>query len=105
MAKPQPTPEKEPREEEEESFYEAMPMAGTGYRFHDVEPADTEIQTEAEASDRDRLTIDETKTTAIVTLILTALVAIGLALLIWRGLDTIKGVNPSQTNSSGSLEL
>jgi hypothetical protein len=100
MREPREAPEKEPQKEEE-TFYEAMPMAADArYRFSDVEEAP-----EPELSDRDHLTIDETKTTAIVTLILTALVAVGLALLIWRGLDTIKGVNPPPSNTSGSLEL
>lgn len=57
---------------------------------------------------------DDGRFIAVVTLVLVALVMLGLALLFWRGLDTIRGtVQPHapaaqpqhQSDSSGSLEL
>jgi hypothetical protein len=78
------------KREEQDNFYEAMPA--TADQFRTWESAE-----EPDLPDQKQLTIDDTKTTAIITLILTAVVAVGLALLFLRGLEIIKG----ETTSTG----
>ncbi len=85
----------------DDTFYEAMPATARPYGFGGDMAAEEEPV--EELSDRNQLTVDDTKTTAIVTLILTGLVAIGLALLFMRGLDTIRGVNPQTTTGTEQL--
>ena len=92
MAQPTRTPKDD--DKSEDTFYETMPATIHPYGLGGDTMSDDEP--EHELSDRDRLTVDGTKATAIVTLILTALVTIGLALLFMRGLDIIQGTSPAQ---------
>ena len=81
---------------EEDSFYEAMPATADQFGTWNAEPE----AAPDELSDEKQLTIEDTKTTAIVTLILTAIVAIGLTLLFIRGLEMLKGATPQQTTTT-----
>jgi hypothetical protein len=93
-----------PKHDEDDNFYEAIgaaPSMGTWAVPEDSDDIDEPV---AELSDRNQLTIDDTKTTAIVTLILTAVVAIGLVLLFIRGLELIKGATP-QPPTTTNLSL
>jgi hypothetical protein len=82
---------------DEDTFYEAMPATARNYGLGGNTVI--EHEEEAELSDHDHLTVDDTKTTAVVTLILTALVTIGLALLFMRGLDIIQGTAPAPSST------
>lgn len=79
---------------EHDNFYEAMPATADSLRTWDSaedEPVDL--------PDKEQLTIDDSKTTAIITLVLTAVVAVGLALLFLRGLEIIKGETSASTST------
>ena len=93
-----------PKKRDQDMFYEAMPATADQYRYAPDDTYDEPEPSPQELTDRERLTVDDTKMTAIVTLILTALVALGLALLFLRGLETIKSAAPVP-NSSNTLEL
>jgi hypothetical protein len=84
------------KRDEQDNFYEAMPA--TADQFRTWESAEEVPQ--PELSDKEQLTIDDTKTTAIITLILTAVVAVGLALLFLRGLEIIKGAAPAGSGTN-----
>jgi hypothetical protein len=76
-----------------DEFREAMPAMAEG--FHQTAPE------------------DNGRFIAVVTLVLVAMVVLALALLLWRGLDTIRRTVPQpapapaahQSDSSGTLEL
>jgi hypothetical protein len=85
-----------PESQEPVDFFETMPMAAGHFVFRD----DT---IELEDKNHDDIT-GEIKATAIITLVLVLVTAVALGLLVWRGLDTIRGtVNP--TANATSLEL
>jgi len=78
-------------------FFETMPMTAGHFVYRD--------DAMGALNEKDSISIeDEIKTTAIITLVLVLVTAIALGLLIWRGLDTIKGTTTPTANSS-SLEL
>jgi hypothetical protein len=82
----------------DDTFYEAMPATARSFGYGgDMVEDEAPLE---EVTDRHELTIDDTKTTAIVTLILTGLVAIGVALLFMRGLDIIKSATPERPANS-----
>lgn len=86
-----------PHQEDQVDFFETMPMTAGHFVFRDDA---TKVITENSSHD----IAQEIKTTAIVTLVLVLVTAVALSLLIWRGLDTIRGtVNP--TASTTNLEL
>ncbi|HEY2004672.1 MAG TPA: hypothetical protein VGH44_06180 [Candidatus Saccharimonadia bacterium] len=93
----------------DEPFYESLPatfdsFAGTFEEEEDRE-RDTELLTGDQPHTPDRA---DQKFTAIITILLVAVVAIALGLLFLRGLDTIKSALPTgsaKADSSGSLEM
>ena len=83
--------------EEPVDFFEAMPMTAGHFVFRD----DAIDHIDQDKSDD---ITQEIKTTAIITLVLVLITAVALSLLIWRGLDTIRGT-VSPTAGAPSLEL
>ncbi|MEO7617370.1 MAG: hypothetical protein ABIS59_00850 [Candidatus Saccharibacteria bacterium] len=83
-------------EVESTDFFETMPMTAGHFVFRD----DT---IELEDKNHDDLA-HEIKATAIITLVLVLVTAVALSLLVWRGLDTIRGT-VSPTADATSLEL
>lgn len=97
---PQPKPDYEQEQEEEyyrDEFYEAMPQAFSS-RFHpdplSEERIDEEPKEEQHAKDQ--------RLTAIITIVLTVVVAFAMGLLFLRGLDSIKSVTPPQATSQSA---
>ena len=85
------------QQEEPVDFFEAMPMTAGHFVFRD--DATDSIQEDTSSS-----LAQEIKTTAIVTLVLVLVTAVALSLLIWRGLDTIRGTVDPTANAT-SFEL
>jgi hypothetical protein len=89
------------REEQDDNFYEAI-GATSGFAPWDTTTDEAE-EPAVQLPDRHELTIEDTKSTAIITLILTAVVAIGLVLLFVRGLELIKGATPQPPTTNLTL--
>jgi hypothetical protein len=99
MNKPDMTSSRRSKREREHEFYEFM--AATADRYSFADPADEELARERELEHGQAL--EDTKLTAVITIVLTAVVAMALGLLFLRGLDTIKQVTPAQTGASTEL--
>jgi hypothetical protein len=81
--------------DESTDFFEAMPMTAGHFVFRDDVVDDEMTHSNIQ---------DEIRTTAIVTLVLVAIVAVALSLLVWQGLGTIKGITAPTANAT-STEL
>jgi hypothetical protein len=96
---PKPKRRRIPRSHQDEHFYESLP-ATLGHHYYI--PDTSEITPDQAEVEHDYTR--EARTTAIITLVISLLIAVVLGVLFVRGLDTIKNTVPP-SNSSGSLEL
>ncbi len=78
---------------ESTDFFEAMPMTAGHFVFRD----DSIDENFASEEDHQKLQ-DEIRTTAIITLVLVAVVAVALSVLLWGGLGALKGSLPHTTS-------
>lgn len=81
---------------ESTDFFETMPMSAGHFVFRD----DAIALDEKNHDDR----AQEIKTTAIITLVLVMITAVALGLIVWKGLETIRGtVSPAPNVTSPEL--
>jgi hypothetical protein len=80
-------------DDRDEQFYESLPAMADRYMYRDVTMEEPDV-------DSDFATVDETRLTAIVTIVLTILVTIGLGLVFIRGVETLQSVTPTQNSQA-----